>query len=202
MQSTLNKSASIAGVDFSETTVFNASQGAAADPTVPAAQAGSLTTRTNNTVGTITMTLGGHTVITGARLDVYWTEGGVAGRRRGVVAGTVAGTSVPISGGLGDNLPSAAVAVMVCLPVKRPVAFVGANLDLIMVLGPAAQHSQVVFVDGADAELKAYHNQGKVQTYYPAIEDTNPFAGVTVANVYLSHNAAVDSVVKTGFLAN
>lgn len=67
-----------------------------------------LTTRTSATVGTITAP-SGHGISTSDVIDVFWMEDfgsyGTAKIRRGVTVGTVSGTSIPISGGLGDDLP-------------------------------------------------------------------------------------------------
>lgn len=69
----------------------------------------SLSTRTDATSGTITAP-SGHGVTTGATIDVLWTveESSyyISKVRRGVTVGTVSGTSIPISGGLGDDLPA------------------------------------------------------------------------------------------------
>jgi len=61
---------------------------------VPAAKTGTLTTRTTDTTGTLTMQTG-HGFVQNDKIDLYWT----GGRRYNVVVGTVAGDSVPISGG-------------------------------------------------------------------------------------------------------
>jgi hypothetical protein len=74
--------------------------------TLPAAKTGTLSTRTNDTTGTLTM-VAGHGLTTGAIIDLYWA----GGNRYGVVVGTVATNSVPISGGDGDNLPIATTAI-------------------------------------------------------------------------------------------
>lgn len=70
----------------------------------------SLTTRTSATEGTITAP-SGHGVTTGATIDLAWavTVSGdiqAAKVRRNVTVGTVSGTSIPFSGGLGDDLPA------------------------------------------------------------------------------------------------
>lgn len=76
-----------------------------------------LTTRTSDSVGTITAP-SGHGITTGATIDVYWAEETAANQRasrirKSVTVGTVSGTSIPISGGDGDILPSAAAEVYV-----------------------------------------------------------------------------------------
>lgn len=82
----------------------------------PRASSAILTTRTNATSGTITGQ-SGHTVTTGATIDITWNavSGGfpTAFIRRGVTVGTVSGTSIPFSGGNGPDLPSAASTVYI-----------------------------------------------------------------------------------------
>ena len=61
-----------------------------ARPTVPAAKEATLTTRTNNTSGTLTMTTG-HGLVTGDRVDLYWDNpDGTEGQAFGAVLGSVA----------------------------------------------------------------------------------------------------------------
>lgn len=69
-----------------------------------------LSTRTSATEGTITAP-SGHGVTTGSTIDVYWrteyaTDAWSSHIRYGVSVGTVSGTSIPISGGTGDDLPA------------------------------------------------------------------------------------------------
>ncbi len=75
-----------------------------------------LTTRTSATAGTITAP-SGHGVTTGASIDVYWMEVisgyNTARIRRNVTVGTVSGTSIPFSGGEGDDLPTASSEIYV-----------------------------------------------------------------------------------------
>lgn len=87
---------------------------AALNPTLDPARPGTLTTRTNNNTGTLTLETG-HGIATGNRLDVFWLDPTTGQQRcqHKITAGTVSGNSVPISGGLGDNLPLAATAVTV-----------------------------------------------------------------------------------------
>jgi len=76
----------------------------------PHSVAGTLTTRTDDDTGTLTLSTG-HGVMTGNTVDVFWNDG--ANSRTGMTAGTVSGNSVPIDGGSGDVLPAATTAVNV-----------------------------------------------------------------------------------------
>lgn len=75
-----------------------------------------LTVRTDATSGTITAP-SGHGITTGATIDIYWMEViatyNTARIRRGVTVGTVSGTSIPFSGGAGDDLPAQGEEVLV-----------------------------------------------------------------------------------------
>src|SRR5687768_15260880 len=111
----ISKNVQLAGKTFSESRTITAANEIATEVKPAAAKTGSLTTRTSDTVGELTMTAG-HLITTGARLDIYWTVAGVNGARRGVVVGTVVVNAVPISGGAGDVLPAAATAVTAMVP--------------------------------------------------------------------------------------
>lgn len=75
--------------------------------TVPIAYAGTLTTRTDNDTGVITTT-NTPAIITGDRVDVYWS----GGQRRGMAA-TVSGSAVTVDAGSGTNLPTASTVISV-----------------------------------------------------------------------------------------
>lgn len=73
--------------------------------TVPAGKSGTLSTRTDNETGTLTLG-SGHGIATGNTIDLFWD----GGARYTITVGTVSGTSVPIgadNSGTGDNLPAA-----------------------------------------------------------------------------------------------
>ena len=79
---------------------------------IAAAKTGTLSTRTNDTSGTLTMTTG-HGFTTGQKdISIFWS----GGSRRNVLVGTVATNSVPFSGGTGDNLPLATTAITAMAP--------------------------------------------------------------------------------------
>jgi len=94
--------------------------------TLPAAKTGTLSTRTNDTSGTLTLE-SGHGITTAAVIDLYWD----GGSRYGVTVGTVSGTSVPISGGAGDNLPIATTAVTATTRTTANIYIDGDNVKLI-----------------------------------------------------------------------
>ena len=151
---------------------------------VPVAKQGQLTTRTNNTDGTITMNPG-HGLTTG-RMDLYWS----GGKRRGVT-GTVTGDSVAISGGAGDNLPAQNSTIYAVNPAVETFNVVGNNASALLLGGDAGVTYQVVLATSGDAEIL---NPTLVDTGLEAGYEwvsgsgvTNPIAGQTVAKIYVSH---------------
>lgn len=84
---------------------------------LPAAKSGTLTTRTSDTVGVITLPVG-HGVPTGTKVGLYWSTG-----QADADVGTVTGTTIAItviSGG--DNLPSSSSAITVGRMVETGIS--------------------------------------------------------------------------------
>lgn len=155
----------------------------------PAAKSGTLDTRTDNDTG-VAVLGASHGVATGNRVDVYWS----GGKRRGMTVGTVSGTSVPIDGGTGDNLPSAATALLVAVCQEHPILFDGDNMQALFV-GSAARGT-LVFANAADAEL-LHVNIAADGLSYSWDENngvTNPLASGDIAKVFMTHNAVAAKV--------
>lgn len=166
-----------------------------------AAKIGQLTTRTDTNTGTLTMA-SGHAITTGQRLDVFWEEAGVKGARRGMTVGTVAGLSVPIDLGAGDDLPTNLTAVTAQVPVSEAFLVTGNNVRYIF--ARATRRACVVFTDVSDVELHAIEGeldgtstQGNGYQWYTGNGVTNPLAADAVAKVYMSNgdSAGTNNVV-------
>jgi hypothetical protein len=164
------------------------------------AKTGSLTTRTDNTTGSLTLEAS-HGVNTGDKFDLYW--GGTSpGKRVGVVAGAVAGNVVPISGGAGDNLPLAATAVTVMEPDREPLELTGDDLVGIVLYGQG--RTTVSIFSAADALLHQFDLEaGESYVWSSASGLTNPLAGVTPSYVLLSHDDGTQArTVRGAFVYN
>jgi putative lipase involved disintegration of autophagic bodies len=162
-----------------------------------AAKAGSLTTRTSNTVGEITA-LAGHGIVTGDVIDVYWT----GGSRRGVTVGTVATNALPITGGSGDNLPVASTSVTFSKRETDDFGFDGDDVAGIVVY--CQKGSTVVFaLSGGTEAFARVLGDGGVYTWYPGNGTANPLAGAAVANLLLSQASTLAAqTVYVGVLLN
>ena len=193
---TASDNASVGGRSYSTDLTVTADDRAPCSPTGTAAQAGSLTTRTSTTVGTITMTDSGHTVTTAAKVDLYWVTatGVVAGSRRNVLVGTVSTTSVPFSGGSGDNLPIA-TAAMIVKPVQTEgaLAIAGANVVFIAMKAPTYRGTIVIRQSDGTEILAKVLAAGQSFIWSNTSGTTNPVTGVTIGNVTFSHDSLTGS---------
>jgi len=186
---TVAKTFSIGGKTFTEQKQVAPDAAIIRERSVPAAQTGVLSVRTSDTVGTITMDSGSHTVSTGDRIDLYWS----GGSRRGVTVGTVAGTSVPISAGAGDILPAATTAVTVAIASSVPVDVNGTNAQAI-VFSTGGAKGTLVLTDSGDVEKYARVIEANgADIWYLNNGDVNPITGQTIAKAYLTHDDAVNA---------
>jgi hypothetical protein len=199
VRATLSGSNALGGITFPNNQSIDGDGQNVQSVTVPAAEDGVLTTRTNDTVGTVTMDQSDHTIQTGDRVDLYWT----GGQRRGVVVGTVTAVSVPISGGAGDNLPLAASDISVAPTVELDMNVEGDNV--ITALAYLVGGGQVVFADieASETEIAVWFlGTGRTKTWDNQDGDDNPFTGSVIGRVWLSQKSATASTGNVGLLYN
>jgi len=126
-----SRAANYGGIAFQKV-VSQSYQGAqVADETVPIAQAGTLTTRTSNTAGVITLNNSAiPTFNTGAKVVVSWIDG--SGNLQYCWNGTVtvSGSTITITGLSGTVLPAAAYAVNVSQILKQPMVIASTGSPL------------------------------------------------------------------------
>lgn len=186
MQHSVSKSHTIAGVSFDESIQLESDAAVVHKVDVNIAHAGSLGTRTDNDDGIVIITDSGHGITTANTLDVYWDIDGVSGHRRGVTVSAVVGQNVTITGGLGDNLPAQASAVVVCIPMELDLNVDGDNI-VGLFLG-ANDEGQVVLMDDEDAEaLFVVLGEGFVWDWVDGNGEANPVAGKTLTKAVVSH---------------
>jgi hypothetical protein len=155
--------------------------------TLNTAKAGTLSTRTDNNTGTLTLG-SGHGITDGQIIDVYWS-GGV---QRTVTVGTVSGTSVPIDGGIGDNLPTATTAITACVQKAINLSIDGDNTKILAVILETVDKSlrtaaNVQFLDAASdviAEIDLVANVSQVWDIEGG--SSNPFTGDPITNLKAS----------------
>jgi hypothetical protein len=126
------------------------------DIALAAGKAGTLTTRTNDGEGVITLGAANTTIAVADLIDIYWA----GGARYAVRVDSLSGSNdVELNfddtpGGTGDVLPADETAVIVCERVTINTAIDGDNVQLFGL--QCDQRSQITFYDVGDAIIKQY----------------------------------------------
>jgi hypothetical protein len=194
IQNSVNKTISVDGKSFSQQQNVQSNSSIRREVPVAAAKTGTLTTRTDNTTGTLTMAAG-HGFTTGVKIDIYWPDPttGEQKHRRNVVVGTVATNSVPISGGSGDNLPVATTPITAMMPTVVDARFDGDD----MVIRAITANAPALVVFTADDDVEDDHvlvtAVGQVVEWYEGNGVTNPLAGQTETRAHVSHGDSTGS---------
>lgn len=184
---TITQNVQYNGQNYAVNRTVNGNEHAGSAPVggVAAANQGELTVRTDANTGTLTMDSGAHGIITGDRLDVYWS----GGSRYGMTVGTVSGTTVPIDGGTGDDLPALNSDVFAAVPNVGTLSVVGNNATGMLAfsgLSGSDLPGWVVFTQADNTFIAAY-DLTATEPNAEWDQGTNPFAGVTVGKIFLSH---------------
>lgn len=181
-----NQTLSLPGVSISTTIDRSASGGVPPqDAALPSAKAGSLTTRTLDTEGELTMTDTDHGIKTGDKITIFWADG-IAYQ---ATVGTVAGKVVPFTGAKGDNLPDAEAAVTAGVITVLDVDFDGDKLKMFAAMSNRRGH--VVFEDVSDTVLSAAELvANEPYLYIDGVTATNPLAGNPVDEVHVANGDA------------
>jgi hypothetical protein len=192
--STIQLSVSVGGVSVAGTVSRTASGQRSEIISLPAADAGTLTGRTDADTGVATLTTG-HSIANQNVVDVYWT-GGI---RYGMLA-TVATNAVTLEGGAGANLPTAQTAVALCAQVTVALPFDGDLIEMIGAVGTRRGHTHFEETGSASAlaqELIAT----EPWTWVSDQGVTNPFATKDVTEVHVSNgDSAGTSTITIGLL--
>ena len=199
--STKTDSAVIAGLTFSKATTYTNEGQVTLD--VPAAsltagQSGTLTTRTLDTTGVITIV--GHGISAIETIDIVWS----GGSRYNVDIDSVLTDTITFSGGAGDILPSASTAVTVGVTTNIVVEFDGDDSD-IFAIDSASQNQTVSFKDSGGAVIANYRLISSND--YTVMWDsgsgvTNPLTGNAITSVDVSCDSTTAkfrfATLKTG----
>lgn len=182
MDSRLSISGEIAGAPLNSSLSRSADGAIRHGPlTLPAAEAGDLSTRTTDTTGVLT--IAGTTLQIGDTIDVYW-EGGEGGRRYDVAVDNVAGDDVTFSGGAGDILPAVSTPITAARQVSIATDFDGADLVAIGALCSARGH--LSFQEGGVTELSVDLSAREVWFWIDQSTAPNPLVSTVVGAVKAS----------------
>lgn len=179
----LSMTLSLPGVSISAT-VNRPAQGGVPpqEVSLPAADAGSLTTRTSDTAGTLTMDSESHGISSGDEITIFWADG-IAYQ---ATVGTVAGTSVPFTGAEGDVLPAEDTEITADVITVINADFDGDDLEIFAANMDRRGH--IIFEDSGDAELDAAELvANEPYLYVDGMTSSNPLTGNAVDEIHIAN---------------
>ena len=192
---TVSKTIRMGSLTFSESKTLTSNAVIVQEESVAAGNAGTLTTRTNDTEGSVTASSSSHGITDGDRVDLYWTTG----CRRGATVGTVAGAVIPFSGGSGDALPLQDTAITIVEPLMLDVSVEGDYVSAICLY--TAARGQFCFNEGASTEHLAKElGDGIVYIWHDEDGSDNPIDGDTVNRIYVSHDETTAQTMRVGIM--
>jgi hypothetical protein len=154
------------------------------------AKAGTLTVRTNNTDGSLTLAAG-HGVATGDKVSIFWPNG----IRYNATVGTVAGNVVPFTLGTGDNLPAVNAAITVMVQNLAPSSL--QNLLIRGMLIGAALPFAVIFYNIGALVGASFSRDAPGDNYIYDASTGYPFPGPNVDNIAICHSDATKAQTVT-----
>ena len=182
---TISQNASVGGLSIQSTVTRTASSqiGHESAPQLPAAKAGTLSTRTDDNTGVVTLAAG-HGLEMGDVVDVYWSGSG--NYRYGMDVTAVDGNDVTVDGGAGANLPAQDTAVTVAEQVTIDTDFGG---DLVkMIVACATYRGHIAFRDATPTVLKEVELPAGESWAWVADQGiANPLAGNPVNDIKASN---------------
>jgi hypothetical protein len=180
------KTFSIGGKSFSHQQTISKNGLEAFELSIPIAWAGTLSTRTDNNTGVLTMDDADHEIDTAEKVDLYWTnDDGTTGQRRNMTVGTVATTTVPIDLGSGDNLPALDLAVIACVPVVIDPASVTGD-QVYAFVAAADARAQIVLMSTGSVEELAIHLPASQIYEWITGNAANPITGDVIDEIRMS----------------
>lgn len=169
--------------------------------TLPAGVAGTLTTRTDNDTGILTVA-SGHGILDTDYVDVYWSTG----KRTTMDVTAVTSTTISIDLGAGDNLPSSSTAVVVVKRVIINKAVDGDNVSAIALsyecsstagLGCAVRAFDAINAGGSEVGSTISLTANTPIVYDITGGATNPFTGNPILSFTASNSdTTADAVLK------
>jgi hypothetical protein len=184
---TYSLSVSGGGITIQKSMTRTGSGTIAVQETLPAAKAGTLSTRTDNDTGVATLGAS-HGITDGMIVDVHWS-GGV---RYGMTVGTVSGTSVPIDLGSGDNLPAQATAITVVQQTIINVLIDGDELEHLTISLETSDTTlttagHVLFEDAAGDDIKELDLVANTPSVYDGAAAVAAFTGDVIVTCKASN---------------
>lgn len=204
MNNTVKIVATLSGITVQPTIVRSATAGLPPQTLAMAAGlAATLSTRTSDTAGTLTMASAEHGLTDADIISIFWTDANGAPQfAYGATVGVVDGTSVPFTGAAGTVLPEEASAVVADEEEEFDVDFDGDKVELLVAAGNRV--CGVQFVDSGDAVLDAeVRAADEPYQYFKNLDASNPLTGNPVDAIRLANGDSSNALTwKMGGLYN
>jgi len=163
--------------------------------TMAPGRAGTLSTRTDDNTGIVTVA-SGHGITDADKVSVFWN----GGYRYNVTVTATTSTTISIDLGAGANLPIATTVVVVGKEVEHALAIDGDQL-VVLAIG-CENRASIHFRDGSDASLLPYDLQASEGRLWVAgMGFTNPLASDTVANIVIANGGVTAKPLVIGLLS-
>ena len=160
---------------------------------LPAAIAGTLSTRTSDTAGELTLAEG-HGVEADDVLDIYWD----GGRAYGATAGVIDGNDVPFTGASGDALPDQDTAITAQV---QQVIDTDLDGDLAVALGMRCGEKACVGIMEDAARSLTIDLVGAEGYYWvDGQAATNPLATLGITSVVVTQGGDAEATFKAGIV--
>lgn len=153
---------------------------------IPAAESGTLSTRTGDGAGVLTVTA--HSISASDIIDIYWS----GGARYGVTVDSVDANTITFDdtpAASGDVLPAQGTAITVDEQITVNTQIDG---DAVQMFGiHSTQKGQCTFKDSGAATIKQYKLEvaNAVEVWYKSSAITNPLTGNPITNAKVSNGA-------------
>lgn len=196
----INNVVNVAGIQFGGTTkrTAPAQWSESLDPGegtgLAAGKAGTLSTRTDDDTGVVTLGAG-HGVTTDDVVEVYWS----GGLRYGMDVTVVDGNNVTIDLGSGDNLPSQDTAVVIGVRTELDADFDGDQIEIIAV--QCNKRGHIEFQKGDDTVIDSQElTANEPWTWISGQGVANPLTGDPVGKIQVSCGEAAEATLFIGVL--
>jgi hypothetical protein len=192
-QALINRSISVNGQTFTEGVEVDYDNSVDSVVDLEAAKEGSITVRTDANTGTLVLAAD-HGVITADKICIFWDDDedtlAEKGARSNVTVGTVAGTTVPIDLGDGDDLPPVGTPVRVMVLHSETYNVTDPEIDPVFIVGTCTTRGFIIFAQTDGTPIVTAEIDGENGGSYVWTEESgaaSPFGTSDVAKVLTAH---------------
>jgi hypothetical protein len=187
---TLTTNLTIGGLTVNSRAVREGETQISHDVEIPAAKTGTLSTRSDNDTGVVTLGEG-HGITDADTVDVYWT----GGMRYGMTVTGYDTTTITVDVGSGDNFPIATTAVIVGVRVTIDSDFDGDNVT--MIAAYCAERAHVNFREEDETSILAVElTAGEAWVWLSDVGAANPLTGDPVGEIIVTQTGTSAATLK------